>query len=67
MFEEAETFNYGITLLGVKGKKQPTRKAQRKLQRLEKKKRRAIYQSRKAIPTEAVETDSKTKVREECL
>lgn len=48
-----------IVGLGIKDKKQPTRKAKRKLQRLEKKRRRAAYQNRKAALTEVVETDSK--------
>ena len=51
--------NCVIVLLGIKDKRQPTRKAKRKLQRLEKKKRRAVHQNRKAASTEVVETESK--------
>ena len=57
-----ENFDCGIVLLAVKGKKQPTRKAKRRLQRLEKKRRRATHLNRKAAPTEVAETDLKIEV-----
>ena len=53
-----ETFNCGIVLLAVKVKKLSTRKAKRKLQRLEKKKRRAVHWNRKVASTEVEEAKS---------
>ena len=58
-----ETYDCGILLLAAaKSKKLPTRKAKRKLQRLEKKKRRTTQWNRKGAPTEVEDAESDPQV-----